>query len=91
MDYEEYWKIVGYPDSELPINDLPEEQDLKELLNALDAGIAGSQKPRVAYVREPYDRYLYIRDKLADKLQIPVSELADEPDNDPGSEEQSWA
>lgn len=46
-------------------------------------------KPQIEIVIEPFDPYINKRYAEANKLNIKVYELAEEPDNDPASPEQA--
>lgn len=57
----------------------------------VQAGYIGIEKPRVKLVKEGYDRHSWKRYEVSKRLQIPESELTDEPDNSPDDPEQAWA
>lgn len=65
-------------------NDPPKE--VTELLTVVDK----AHYSVVHHTEEP-DKYAWRRQEVANRLGVKESELADEPDNDPGSPEQAWA
>ncbi len=68
-----------------------EPDDGKDILNHIDSGYVGYTRPKVEHVVEPLDPYSYAREKAARGLGLFEDDLADEPDNSPGSPEQAWA
>ncbi len=81
----------GFP---YPHLDPPELNDLQDQPTIDFDGARywiGDNKAVVEKHVEPRDPWSYERRKVADRFGIPESELLDEPDNHPGSEEQAWA
>lgn len=75
------------------VGTVSDSQEDNQFLNELDSGYIGLSKPEV--VKETISRedswVLHQRLEASRKLGVPLSEINEEPDNDPSSASEAWA